>query len=137
MLPPRVIVDILARQEADRRCAHVAEVDDNRLGRQPRRIERAAPDEARQFRRYDDRALMCHRTAGLSRSAWGEAPLESREKRVQFGGRHPGHRGQRPWAPRADRCRPETRRVGKEWVSSYRSRWSPYHSNKNITYEYN
>src|SRR3546814_7595564 len=74
----RFIVDIFARQYADRRFAHVAEADDNRLGRQPRRIERAAPDEARQFRRYDDRALMCHRTAALSRSAWGEAPLEFR-----------------------------------------------------------
>src|SRR3546814_13633326 len=26
--------------------------------------------------------------------------------------------------------RPEERRVGKEWVSTCRSRWSPYHSKK-------
>src|SRR3546814_503903 len=118
----RFIVDIFARQYADRRFAHVAEADDNRLGRQPRRIERAAPDEARQFRRYDDRALMCHRTAGLSRSAWGEAPLEFREKRVQFGGRHPGQRDQRPWAPRADR------RLRRRMVSSAPPLSWPSHS---------
>src|SRR3546814_13385468 len=28
-------------------------------------------------------------------------------------------------------ARSEARRVGKEWVSTGRSRWSPYHSNKN------
>src|SRR3546814_11959501 len=31
------------------------------------------------------------------------------------------------------RLRPEERRVGKECVSTCRSRWSPYHSNKQTT----
>src|SRR3546814_17777081 len=42
-----------------------------------------------------------------------------------FGGRRRGERGQR---------RSEERRVGKECVSTCRSRWSPYHSKKNNTY---
>src|SRR3546814_17491489 len=29
------------------------------------------------------------------------------------------------------RCRSEERRVGKEWVSTFRSRWSTYHYKKN------
>src|SRR3546814_13706548 len=32
------------------------------------------------------------------------------------------------WHPK----RSEARRVGKEWVSTCRSRWSPYHYKKNI-----
>src|SRR3546814_15921799 len=31
--------------------------------------------------------------------------------------------------------RSEERRVGKEWVSTCRSRWSPYHSKKNKKYK--
>src|SRR3546814_16571607 len=31
-------------------------------------------------------------------------------------------------------CRSDERRVGKEWVSTCRSRWSPYHSNKKEKY---
>src|SRR3546814_14976249 len=43
----------------------------------------------------------------------------------------------RGWSPascasrRATRCRSEARRVGKECVSTCRSRWSPYHYTKN------
>src|SRR3546814_17744438 len=33
-----------------------------------------------------------------------------------------------------EELRSEERRVGKECVSTCRSRWSPYHSKKNITY---
>src|SRR3546814_15865794 len=35
-----------------------------------------------------------------------------------------------------DACRPEARRVGKECVSTCRSRWSPYHSQKQHTSYY-
>src|SRR3546814_11656500 len=31
------------------------------------------------------------------------------------------------WREQAQRLRSEERRVGKEWVSPCRSRWSPYH----------
>src|SRR3546814_20779941 len=34
--------------------------------------------------------------------------------------------------PERDKLRTEERRVGKECVSTCRSRWSPYHSNKKI-----
>src|SRR3546814_9212612 len=43
-------------------------------------------------------------------------------------GRHrPLQIGQRPLWARGRRCRSEERRVGKECVSTCRSRWSPYH----------
>src|SRR5690606_19853538 len=58
----RLVADFLTRQYADRGLTHVAEADNDRLGRQPRRIEPPAPNETREFRRYDDGALVCHRT---------------------------------------------------------------------------
>src|SRR3546814_5466243 len=36
-------------------------------------------------------------------------------------------RGGAPWQPAANPARSEERRVGKECVSTCRSRWSPYH----------
>src|SRR3546814_16349679 len=36
-----------------------------------------------------------------------------------------------PKAAKCGNCRSEERRVGKECVSTCRSRWSPYHSKKN------
>src|SRR3546814_4201451 len=47
-------------------------------------------------------ARLCVIEPAASRTAWGEAPLEFREKRVQFGGRHRGQRDQRPVVRRAD-----------------------------------
>src|SRR3546814_13426055 len=38
-----------------------------------------------------------------------------------------------PWAMTIPGTRSEERRVGKECVSTCRSRWSPYHSKKNTT----
>src|SRR3546814_16220828 len=38
-----------------------------------------------------------------------------------------------PSYPGSDRTRSEERRVGKECVSTCRSRWSPYHSQKKLT----
>src|SRR3546814_13488819 len=49
-------------------------------------------------------------------------------------GCHAAEGGKRPRdeaTMRADRRRSEERRVGKECVSTCRSRWSPYHSKKN------
>src|SRR3546814_17464903 len=45
------------------------------------------------------------------------------------------HRRSAPPAPhpRPDQCRSEERRVGKECVSTCRSRWSPYHYKKKNT----
>src|SRR3546814_1176338 len=39
-------------------------------------------------------------------------------------------RGDLSVLPRAAKCRSEERRVGKECVSTCRSRWSPYHEKK-------
>src|SRR3546814_19096347 len=47
-------------------------------------------------------ARLCVIEPAASRTAWGEAPLEFREKRVQFGGRPLGRRDQRPVVRRAD-----------------------------------
>src|SRR3546814_8486554 len=52
----------------------------------------------------------------------------SSDLRDRSGRRAP--RYQAPTAPRRPR-RSEERRVGKECVSTCRSRWSPYHENKN------
>src|SRR3546814_13298725 len=52
-------------------------------------------------------------------------------------GRRPDarHGGARP-AAMPSRGRSEERRVGKECVSTFRSRWSPYHLNTNLFYLY-
>src|SRR3546814_19691910 len=58
----------------------------------------------------------------------GDLPLHRAGRRAQHPAQlpaepaHPGDPGQRP--------RSEERRVGKECVSTCRSRWSPYHSKK-------
>src|SRR3546814_15694540 len=46
--------------------------------------------------------------------------------------------GRRIFEEQQRQRRSEERRVGKEWVSTCRSRWSPYHKKKklNITYTY-
>src|SRR3546814_13135803 len=71
----------------------------------PRALEREHPRELRQ-RQHLDR----HRPAGLVRERAGAARLA-------------GHM-------RRHRERSEERRVGKEWVSTCRSRWSPFHEKK-------
>src|SRR3546814_14198168 len=45
--------------------------------------------------------------------------------------RHGQRREQRFFHPRSGRCRSEERRVWKECVRTFRSRWSPAHYNKN------
>src|SRR3546814_11220986 len=80
-------------------------------------------------------ARLCVIEPAASRTAWGEAPLEFREKRVQFGRRHRGQREQRPVVRRADwrersrqvgsqprLRRSEERGVGEEWGSQCEER---------------
>src|SRR3546814_17840956 len=60
------------------------------------------------------------------------AAIDSRSPQVLMPGdevtlRTPGGGG---YGPQAQRNRSEERRVGKECVSTCRSRWSPYHSKK-------
>src|SRR3546814_12398369 len=71
--------------------------------------------------------------AGLS---WSLPPARGRVEGILAGGHH-GYASWQPPAPRARRLREEPRdekhgrseerRVGKECVSTCRSRWSPYH----------
>src|SRR3546814_14407720 len=54
--------------------------------------------------------------------------LAKRKRHASHGAGHAGFA-----SDHRDRDRSEERRVGKECVSTCRSRWSPYHEKKNIT----
>src|SRR3546814_13106130 len=53
-------------------------------------------------------------------------------QRLPWTGNRVVSREHRPPDGLADRTRSEERRVGKEWVRTCRSRWSPYHKKKKI-----
>src|SRR3546814_15728507 len=61
--------------------------------------------------------VLCHHHRADGRLEPGDVRCSHRS--AQCEGRHAGHRS-------------EERRVGKECVSTCRSRWSPYHYKKNI-----
>src|SRR3546814_20573502 len=74
----------------------------------------------------------------------GPARRSAQPRRVQGLFPHPSREGRNPWTQpfqNRNRRRSEERRVGKECVSTCRSRWSPYHyKKKNIQtkiYQYN
>src|SRR3546814_13761745 len=54
---------------------------------------------------------------------------------IRHGGEHAGERGGAGFLVDARDLRSEARRVGKECVSTCRSRWSPYHSKTNHSNE--
>src|SRR3546814_19711873 len=75
----------------------------------------------------DLRAPLCRgRRSDLRGDARPGRARASRRCRPRVSLRHHLHRRRR--CPR--RGRSEERRVGKEWVSTCRSRWSPYHKKK-------
>src|SRR3546814_16210349 len=65
------------------------------------------------------------------------AGLHAHVLRMQADRAQEAHVAQQRIAELADVDRSEERRVGKECVSTCRSRWSPYHSKKNIYSTYN
>src|SRR3546814_18768475 len=68
------------------------------------------------------------RYAGLRERAYGEAEgLDAEEFHARWGEWHTAQ------VPGAEPWRSEERRVGKECVSTGRSRWSPYTSKKTTT----
>src|SRR3546814_3594485 len=68
---------------------------------------------------------------GLSAPARHDRP--SRSGRGRGRARRSGGRRSRGRARGPGVARSEERRVGKEWVSTCRSRWSPYHEKKTYT----
>src|SRR3546814_15793171 len=77
-------------------------------------------------RRGDAAALQHHRADKVVDFCGGHAGLDEGNERVEDFGRQPprlAHPGERS----------EERRVGKEFVSTCRPRWSPYHTKKKKT----
>src|SRR3546814_16948600 len=64
------------------------------------------------------------------RGEGGERERRRRKRRLQAPQGTDGQGGHRLTGPRRTASRSEERRVGKECVSTCRSRWSPYHEKK-------
>src|SRR3546814_12504893 len=83
-------------------------------------------DLVRQTRRLCTHAVGRHEAPPLGGESHGAFAADHRARRTDRGGRYRA-------APAALGLRSEERRVGKECVSTCKSRWSPYNSKKKNT----